>query len=459
MTTADEFVEAIADAGSFVSWDPPNWKESVITGEMRIRGRRVAMVAGEFSYQAGSIGVATAERLVEAIEKATAARLPLIASPASGGTRMQEGTLAFVQMIKVSAAVAAHRAAHLPYVVYLRSPTMGGVFASWGSLGHITFAEPGALVGFLGPRVYSALYGEEFPEGVQVSENLYRNGVIDGVVPVKVFRHIVHRALIVMTGEAKPTRLASPPTAFGRHSWTSVLATRRPDRPGIRDLLRRATERVPLSGTGQGELDRTVLLSLARFHGQPCVLFGQDRRGGESMGPAALREARRAMKLAEELRIPLVTVIDTVGASLSKEAEESGLAPEIARCIADLVTLETRTLAVLLGQGTGGGALALLPADRVIAAENAWLSPLPPEGASAIVYRDTEHAAELAEQQRIGAGDLYDDGVVDSVISEAGDFIADMVTAIGRELAGLKPVNLKRRVRRYRDLGVKRPAR
>ena len=66
-------------------------------------------------------------------------------------------------MIKVSAAVAAHRAAHLPYLVYLRSPTMGGVFASWGSLGHITFAEPGAMVGFLGPRVYQALYGEPFP--------------------------------------------------------------------------------------------------------------------------------------------------------------------------------------------------------------------------------------------------------------------------------------------------------
>ena len=77
---------------------------------------------------------------------------------------------------------------------------MGGVFASWGSLGHITFAEPGALIGFLGPRVYKALYGRDFPEGVQVAENLYRSGVIDGVLPVSVFRRIAHRALSVLSG-------------------------------------------------------------------------------------------------------------------------------------------------------------------------------------------------------------------------------------------------------------------
>ena len=89
---------------------------------------------------------------------------------------MQEGTAAFVQMVRISAAVAAHKAAGLPYLVYLRHPTTGGVMASWGSLGHITVAEPGALVGFLGPRVYEALYGEPFPEGVQTAENLYAHG-------------------------------------------------------------------------------------------------------------------------------------------------------------------------------------------------------------------------------------------------------------------------------------------
>ncbi|MBH0781611.1 carboxyl transferase domain-containing protein, partial [Nocardia bovistercoris] len=251
-------------------------------------------------------------------------------------------------------------------------------------------------------------------------------------------------------------------------AWRSVQASRSPNRPGLRDLLRHATHRVPLSGTGQGEADRTVVHALARFRGHPCIVFGHDRstqHEENTMGPAALREARRSMALAQELHLPLVLVIDTVGAALSKEAEERGLAPEIARCIADLVTLNTPTISVLLGQGTGGGALALLPADRVLAATNAWLAPLPPEGASAIVYRDTDHAPELAAAQRISAADLHTDGIVDRIVEEHPDAAAEphefahrMVTAIATELTALAdrtPETLRRsRAARYRRLGL-----
>jgi acetyl-CoA carboxylase beta subunit len=173
--TADDLLAALLDAGTYRSWDSPpadvrpgpgyaaelarargrsGADESVVTGEGRLRGRRVAVAASEFGFLGGSIGVAAAERLTRAVERATAERLPLIAAPASGGTRMQEGTVAFLQMVKITAAVAAHKAAGLPYLVYLRHPTTGGVFASWASVGHLTLAEPGALIGFLGPRVY-----------------------------------------------------------------------------------------------------------------------------------------------------------------------------------------------------------------------------------------------------------------------------------------------------------------
>ena len=144
------------------------------------------MLVGEFGFLAGSIGRAAADRLV-AGDRAGDPRGPAAAWPApvSGGTRMQEGTPAFVQMVRISGAVAAHQAAGLPYLVYLRHPTTGGVMASWGSLGHVTVAEPGALVGFLGPRVYEALYGRPFPEGVQTAENLYARGIIDAVVAAR----------------------------------------------------------------------------------------------------------------------------------------------------------------------------------------------------------------------------------------------------------------------------------
>ncbi|NKR75706.1 acetyl-CoA carboxyl transferase [Rhodococcus hoagii] len=492
--SARELIGQVFDADSFESWDTapleidpdPKYRaeldaaaeksgadESVLTGTALLGGRRVAVIACEFSFLAGSIGVAAAERIVTAIERATTEGLPLLASPTSGGTRMQEGTVAFVQMVKIAAAIAAHKSAHLPYLVYLRNPTTGGVFASWGSLGHVTIAEPGALVGFLGPRVYEALYGEKFPEGVQTSENLYRNGVIDGVASTTQLRDLVDRALHVLVDSPGDDHTIPEPADSQDipdvPAWQSVITSRRDDRPGVRELVRHASStRVPLSGTGQGEVDSTVLLSLARFHGQPCVLFGQDRAGQSAlntMGPAALREARRGMRMAAELRLPLVLVIDTLGAALSKEAEERGLAPEIARCISDLVTLRTPAVSVLLGQGTGGGALALLPADRVLAAQNGWLAPLPPEGASAIVHRDVTHAPAMAAAQGIRSLDLLRDGVVDAVVPERPDAAIEPVefsrrvgAAIARELVSLRGVpgddRMSARLGRYRTLGL-----
>jgi len=484
----DQLRDAVLDEGSFVSWDTEplaiptsesyareltearaasGYDESVLTGEGRVHGRRVAVVVCEFDFLAGSIGVAAAERITVAIQRATAERLPLLASPSSGGTRMQEGTVAFLQMVKIAAAVTLHKQAHLPYLVYLRHPTTGGVFASWGSLGHITIAQPGALIGFLGPRVYEQLYGEPFPSGVQTAENLERHGVIDAVVPLEELRDILDRALTVVADDAGPAPqrpLAEPLPDVP--AWDSVLASRRPDRPGVQYLLRHGcTDQVLLSGTGQQGEAATMLLALARFEEQPAVLLGQQRVVGGLVGPAALREARRGMTLAAGLRLPLVLVIDTAGPALSAEAEQGGLAGEIANCLAELVTLDTPTVSVLLGQGSGGPALAMVPADRVLAALHGWLAPLPPEGASAIVFRDTDHAPELSAAQGIRSVDLLASGIVDAVVPEHPDaadepveFSARLSAAIAVELHALRGLpgtdRLATRLRRYRNIGL-----
>jgi acyl-CoA carboxylase subunit beta len=487
-----ELLDIVADAESFECWDSPvvqyavdagyaddlaaaraktNLDESVITGAITIRGRKVAILLSEFSFLAGSIGVAAGERLVTAIHRATAEGLPLLALPTSGGTRMQEGTVAFLQMVKITAAITAHKAAHLPYIVYLRHPTTGGVFASWGSLGHLTVAEPAALVGFLGPRVYEALYHDRFPADVQTSENLQMHGLIDAVRPPELLGEIVDRALRIMTDTPRTCRqvIDTPEWVIGDvPAWTSVLASRRRDRPGVRELLfNAAADVLPLNGTGQGESDPGLILALVRFGDMPCVLLGQDRSHQTPqtpLGPAALREARRGMRLAEDLRLPLVTVIDTAGAALSKDAEEGGLAGEIARCIADMVDLDTPTVSLLLGQGTGGGALALVPADRVLAAQHAWLSPLPPEGASAIVHRDVQHAPQMATRQGIRSLDLRRDGIVDLIIPELPDaadeprqFCERAGTALHRALSDLitQDANMRRiaRGKRFNRVG------
>jgi acyl-CoA carboxylase subunit beta len=486
--SAHELIDLVLDDGSWSSWDSPPERaeispeyaaelvaaeersgvdESVITGEGLMHGRRVAVVACEFGFLAGSIGRDAARRLVTAVRRATSERIPLLAAPVSGGTRMQEGTPAFVHMIRISDAIATHKSAGLPYLVYLRNPTTGGVMASWGSLGHVTVAEPGALVGFLGPRVFEALYGRPFPEGVQTAENLYAHGIVDAVLPPGEIAGILDRALSILL--ARP---AAPEAGLPREevpdvdAWDAITRSRRPDRPGVRRLLKyAATDVVPLNGTGQGESDPGLLIALVRFGDAPCVFLGQDRRGQTSdrpMGPGALREARRGMRLAVELGLPLMTVIDTPGAALSPEAEEGGLAGEIARSLADLVTLEAPSLCLMLGEGNGGGALALLPADRVVAAQHAWLSPLPPEGASAIVHRDTDHAPDMARAQQVRATDLHARGVVDRVIAEHPDaadepeeFCRRLGAVLEHELAALFHADLAelraRRADRFDD--------
>ncbi len=388
--------------------------------------------------------------------------------------------MAFVQMIKISQAVVAHKRAGLPYLVYLRDPTTGGVFASWGSLGQVTAAEPGARVGFLGPRVYRALYGQDFPAQVQTAENLVDKGLIDAILPARHLAGLADRVLALIQDAPGPddpdpgpapadVAATVPADRAGVDAWTSVQRTRRDARPHVRDLLRVAAHDVlPLNGTGAGESHPGLLLAFAGFGGASCVLLGQDRQGQESdrpLGPDALRQARRGMRLADELGLPLVTVIDTPGAALTVEAEEGGLAGEIARSLADLVTVTAPTVALLLGQGSGGGALALAAADRVLAAEHAWLSPLSPEGASSIVHRDTDHAAQMARRQGIGAIELGDQGIVDLVVAERPD-AADERDAfcrrIGRALewelrtlARLDPEQrLAERHARYRTLGL-----
>ncbi|KDN81574.1 carboxyl transferase domain-containing protein [Kitasatospora cheerisanensis] len=482
--TARQLLDLLVDPGSFTSWDEPitvepadpgyrdalararartGLDEAVLTGHALLDGRPLVLIACEFGFLGGSIGVATAERITRAVERATAEGLPLLALPVSGGTRMQEGSAAFLCMVRVTAAIHAHRAAGLPYLTYLRNPTMGGVFASWGTLGHLVLAEPNARLGFLGPRVYEELRGEPLPPTVQRAETLATHGRLDAIVPPERLRTFLSRALTVLTTRppeaSSPAPAAPSPPAATEDAWDSVLRSRRPERLSARELLYHTAELfVPLDG------DSALVRALALIGGRPVMVVAQQRSGPDlpelRFTAADLRAVRRQAELAEELGMPLLTVVDTVGAELSVEAELDGVALEIAHCLTTLVGLRTPVLAVLLGQGSGGGALALLPADRVIAAQHAWLAPLPPEGASAIVHRDGDHAPQLARAQGITATALAATGLVDQVVPETddpADLRTHLATAITQALAELAQLptatRLAARRTRNRHLG------
>jgi acyl-CoA carboxylase subunit beta len=242
------------------------------------------------------------------------------------------------------------------------------------------------------------------------------------------------------------------------------MRTRQQAYPRGGDLLRVAASDVATVREAGG-----LVLALARVGGMPVVAAvqrgeatfgggnGASGGGKGAFGIGGLELVLRGLRLAADLRRPLVTVIDTPGAELSVAAEEGGIAGRVAQCLEALMAVPVPTVSVLLGQGTGGGALALLPADRVLAAPDAWLAPLAPEGASAILYRDTAHAPELARAQGITAHDLAAAGAVDVVVAEGADVCRDLGVALARELASLTAMDprarLAARLRRLRQFG------
>jgi acetyl-CoA carboxylase carboxyl transferase subunit beta len=430
--------------------------ESVRAGRARIAGAPVALLVSEYGFIGGSIGAATGELISRTFERAAAERLPVVAVTRSGGTRMQEGNYGFTQIAKTLATLARFRRSGLPYVVYLAHPTIGGVLASWGSAAHMTFAEPGALIGFAGPRGVEASTGSRLPPGVQRAENLAAHGLVDDLVPLAELRE----KLAPLLGALGSPPAGSPPApadvpARDADAWESVRATREPERPGARELLAGLASQVTdLRGDGEGAADDPAMLTrICRLGGVPVTVIAHDKSAGPAgarPSAAGYRKARRGVALAGELALPIVTVVDTPGAELSRASEEGGLAGQLAGCLADLLTTPSPVLSLLLGQGGGGGALALLGGDVVLATRDAWLAPIAPEAASAILYGDAARAAGTARAQGVTAGALRDLGLVDHVVDEPAAAVAAHLPAL---LARPGSERLAARYERYRRMG------
>jgi acetyl-CoA carboxylase carboxyl transferase subunit beta len=160
-------------------------KDAVLTGICKIGEHRVALGVMDFSFIAASLGSVVGEKLTRLIERATEKELPVIIFSASGGARMQEGAFSLMQMAKTSAALAFHGQRHLAFISVLTDPTTGGVTASYASLGDLILAEPGAMIGFAGPRVIKDTMKGELPAGFQTAEFLVDHGLIDAIVPRK----------------------------------------------------------------------------------------------------------------------------------------------------------------------------------------------------------------------------------------------------------------------------------
>ena len=169
--------------------------DAIITAEGQLNGRPVVCCAMEFAFIGGSMGAVVGEKVTRGIELAMQTRQPFIAVSCSGGARMMEGTISLMQLAKVSAALAKLDDARLPYISLLTDPTTGGVTASFAMLGDLNIAEPGALIGFAGPRVIEQTIGQKLPEGFQRAEFLLEHGFLDAVVPRKELKSFISTSL------------------------------------------------------------------------------------------------------------------------------------------------------------------------------------------------------------------------------------------------------------------------
>jgi acetyl-CoA carboxylase carboxyl transferase subunit beta len=461
-------------------------REAVVIGQASIGGLPAILAVFDFEFLGGTMGSVVGEKIADAYEIATKRRLPMVVVTSSGGARMQEGMLSLVQMAKTAAARARHHAAGLAAISVLAHPTFGGVTASFASLSDILIAEPGAQIGFVGPRVIEATLGEKLPPDSHRAERLFGGGMVDMLLDRRRLKESLHYLIRHLRRRPAARWHVEPPprrTRFGSRrprrpappaAWDVVQTARHPERPTARAYVKRIVGSfVELHGDRQFGDDPSIIGGIGEIDGHPVVIVGQERmpvglpagaHGGMGL-PEGYREALRLMRLAEKFRLPLVTFIDTPGAYPGYEAERRGIAQALALNLQAMALLQTPIVSCVIGEGGSGGALAMAVADRVLMQEHAFYSVIAPEAAAAILYRDASRAPEVAAALKLTAADLLRLQVIDGIVPEpaggahvdpgaAAAFLRSALVGALADLSRQRPAKLvEQRYRKYRNMG------
>ena len=476
-------IELVTDAGSFEEWDakidegerpenPLNFRgytekvkalrektgldEAVVTGKATICGYPVVIGVCDGRFMMASMGHAVGEKITRAVERATEERLPVVLFTCSGGARMQEGIISLMQMAKTSAALKRHSDAGFLYIPVLTDPTTGGVTASFAMLGDIILAEPGALIGFAGPRVIEQTIGQKLPEGFQRAEFLLEHGFVDRIVTRDEMKEVLGQILKMHTvtdekkeecpEKKKENRKNISAGKENVSAWERVLKSREKERPVGKDYIDRLfTDFVELHGDRYYKDDPAVVGGIAYFHGKAVTVIAQCKgkttkenleRNFAMPSPEGYRKALRLMKQAEKFNRPIITFVNTSGAFCGKEAEERGQGEAIARNLYEMSAIKVPILCLMIGEGGSGGALALSVGNEVWMLENATYSVLSPEGFASILWKDGKRAKEASEVMKITAHDLYALNIVEQVIPEYGTADEKACESISRYMKG-----------------------
>ena len=446
------YIQKTADLKSKTGLD-----EAIVTGKGKIDGKDTVIGVCDTRFLMGSMGKVVGEKLTRAFEKATQLKLPVIVFTCSGGARMQEGIISLMQMAKTSAAIKKHDEAGLLYTVVLTDPTTGGVTASFAMLGDVILAEPGALIGFAGPRVIRQTIGQELPKGFQRAEFLLEHGIIDNIVERKDLKQTL--SLIIKLHSKCDNKMEDYKKYLSDkmnelkykyeydedknnlNSWEKVQAARSSMRPTALEYIDRLTKNFyELHGDRLYGDDKSVIGGIAMFGKQPVTVVGLQKgmdtkdniyRNFGMPQPEGYRKSLRLIKQAEKFHRPVICFVDTPGAYPGMEAEERGQGRAIADNLFEMSDIKTPVLTIVTGEGGSGGALALAVADEVWMMENSIYSILSPEGFASILYKDAKMAEKASEDMKITAKDLFDMGVIEKIIPEYGIMTREKLGFIG----------------------------
>jgi acetyl-CoA carboxylase carboxyl transferase subunit beta len=391
--------------------------ESVRAGSATISGHEVEFAAFDFSFLGGSMGEATGERIARALERAAERQVPFVLRTETGGARMQEGMRALIQMPKLVVARQALARAHQPFIAVFSHPTTGGVLASLGALADVIVAETGATVGFAGPRVAARATGHDIGPYSHRSESALTAGLVDDVLDPEELHAYLVAALDTLCPDQPidVEEIEEVPATTAEDPWAVVEAARSEQRPLAHELLlEMADSYIALRGDRAGQMDPAVDVAVVRIAGRRALVLAMDR--GRAPGPAAYRKAIRAIQIAERLRIPVVSIVDTGGADPSEDSEAGGIAWAIAELFQTMLATRVPTLAIVTGEGGSGGALAFATTDVLLAYEDSIFSVIGPELAAEILWRDGTRGPDAARILRLTAGDLYELGIADGLL-------------------------------------------
>jgi len=431
--------------------------EGVTVGLGEIFGEKVCLGVCDSRFLMGSMGHVVGEKLTSAIERATAEKLPVILFCCSGGARMQEGIISLMQMAKTSAALKKHSEQGLLYVAVLTDPTTGGVTASFAMLGDITLAEPGALIGFAGPRVIEQTIGQKLPKGFQSAEFQLEHGFVDRIVERDELKAVLYQILyshrVSVENENYSTFTEKiekfHPTETGRErlskaplktAWEKVKEARSIERPSALTYIDEIFDDfMELHGDRSFHDDKTIVGGIAWLYGQPVTVIGVQKgndarecayRNYGMTSPEGYRKALRLMKQAEKFHRPIICLVNTAGAYPGMEAEEHGQGEAIARNLFEMSGIKVPILSIVIGEGGSGGALALAVGNEVWMLENSTYSILSPEGFASILWKDGKRASEAAKVMGITAEDLKRLQVIEKIVPEYGSAGRDTVKDI-----------------------------